>query len=67
MSKSGMRCQMNRKICQRNPSKKKQKSSSQYSRDWRFFYQAWWDNGYKSKHGKLKQIELAVVKYLWCT
>ena len=45
VSKSGMRCLMNAKICQRNPSKKKnEKSSSQYSRNWRFLYRAWWDN-----------------------
>ena len=44
---------MNRKICQRNPSKKKQKSSSQYFRDWRFLYQAWWIF-FKFKHGKIE-------------
>ena len=25
--------------------KRNKKGSSQYSRDWRFLYQAWWDNG----------------------
>ena len=33
---------------------KRNKSSSQYSRGWRFLYQAWWDYGYKFKHGKIE-------------
>ena len=34
--------------------KRNKKGSCQYSRDWRFLYQAWWDNGYKFKHGKIE-------------
>ena len=45
---------INRKFCRRNPSKKKQESFLNIL-DWRFLFQAWWDNVlYKFKHCKIE-------------
>ena len=44
VSKSGMRCLMNTKIVKEILQKWNKKSSSQYSRNWRFLHGAWWDN-----------------------
>lgn len=56
--KSRMRYLIILKICQRNPLKRKWKSSSQYSRDWRFLYGAWSENA---------EIQTAKLNQYYCT
>ena len=58
VSKSGKRCPMNtlntiQKFVKEILQKRSKNSSSQYSRNWRFLYGAWWDNA-KFKHSKIE-------------
>ena len=58
---------MNRKICQRNPSKKKPKALLNILETEDSYIKPDEIMVINLNMAKLKQIELAVVQYLWCT